>query len=239
MSRNADMSGSDRRVDALRARFQQHPVAELGEVCRTLRVSGRTVFRALKKAGYHSSYSHAGRYYTLAGIPTFDVQGLWFHQDVGFSAHGTLRETVERLVEQVPAGHTHEELQTMLRLRVHDTLRGLVEAGRLGRQRVQSLYVYVSAVPDVAGAQLAKRLEHETAPPAAPPDPPLDAARVIDVLLAVIRAPGAAAHAIALGLRARALGVTDAQVEELFTRYALGKKTARSRSRRSLRSGKR
>jgi hypothetical protein len=58
---------------------------------------------------------------------------------------------------------------------------------------------------------------------------------VIDVLVAVIRAPGAHAEAIACALRARGLTVSDAQVAEVFARYDLGKKTARSRSTRSQR----
>jgi hypothetical protein len=66
-------------------------------------------------------------------------------------------------------------------------------------------------------------------------DSPLDPARVIEVLLAVIRAPRAAADRVARDLRERGLGVTDAQVIEAFARHDLGKKTARSRSRRSRR----
>jgi hypothetical protein len=218
----------------MRARFEKHPIADLASLRRTLHASSRTVFRTLKRVGYHSSYSHAGGYYTLVGVPSFDAHGVWFCQDVGFSTHGTLRATVELLVKEAPAGHTHEELRVVLRLRVHDTLRSLVEAGRIARERVQSLYVYVSPLPDTAQAQLARRRALEVQP-AGPPALPLDSARVIDVLLAVIRMPRASARRVAADLRARGFGVADAQVEDVFARYELGKKTARSRSRRSRR----
>lgn len=236
MSRNGatGASGHPDALGVLRARFEKHPVADLASLRRTLHASRRTVFRALKKVGYHSSYSHAGGYYTLASVPSFDAQGVWFCQDVGFSVHGTLRATIEVLVKKAPAGHTHEELQVILRLRVHDTLRSLVEGSLIAREPVQSVYVYVSPLPDTAQAQLARRRALEVKP-AGPPAPPLDAARVIDVLLAVIHAPRANARRIAADLRARGLGVTDAQVEDVFARYELGKKTASSRSRRSRR----
>ncbi len=186
----------------------------------------------LGRIGYHSSYNRAGRYYTIEGIPRFDEDGLWFHEDIGFSAHGTLRATVEALVQQSAAGCTHEELSRLLRLRVHDPLRSLVQAKRLGRERVEALYVYVSARARTARAQLRQRRgPHAAATP--PPSPPLDAARVIDVLLAVISAPRARAGDVGAELRQRGRAVSDGQVEELFTRYDLGKKTARSRSRRS------
>jgi len=218
--------------NVLRKRFQRHPIAELPELCRALSASGRTVFRVLDRIGYHSSYNHAGRYYTLEGIPRFDAEGLWFHEDVGFSTRGTLRATVEALVQQSAAGRTHEELSRLLRLRVHDPLRSLVQAGRLSRERVEALYVYVSPRARTARAQLQQRRRLEATAATAPP---LDTARVIDVLLAVIRAPGARAGDVGAELRQRGHAVSDAQVEELFSRYDLGKKTARSRLRRSLR----
>jgi hypothetical protein len=59
----------------------------------------------------------------------------------------------------------------------------------------------------------------------------LSMSMVIDVLLTVIREPRAGAVKVAASLRERGLGVTDAQVEEVFRRYELEKKTARSRSR--------
>jgi len=56
--------------------------------------------------------------------------------------------------------------------------------------------------------------------------------QVIDVLVAVIHAPTADARRIAATLQARGEQVTAEQVEEVFARYNVKKKTARSRSRR-------
>lgn len=234
MSRNNDKRPlATPSPDALHEWFRHRPVAELGELCRALGASSRTVFRALKKVGYYSSYSHAGRHYTLRDIPAFDALGLWFHRDVGFSRFGTLRTTVEYMVKEAPAGLTHEELKTALRLRVHDTLRDLVRSGLLARERVDALYVYLDTVPEVAEVQSATRRQQAAAPVDAAPRPPLDTARVIDVLLMVIRDPKASPSNIAANLGARGLLMSDAQVEEVFTRYELRKKRGRSRSRRS------
>jgi hypothetical protein len=212
--------------------FRRTPVALLDQLRRALKTTSRTtVFRALTAVGYLTSYSHAGRYYTLKRIPAFDVRGLWVFRDVRFSVHGTLRATVERMVKQAPAGHTHEELQAILGLRVHDPLRGLVATRRLARAQVGARYVYVDVVPEGATAQLALRRAGAEAPAAAP-EAPLDLARVVDVLVAVIRDPRAPVRQIAAHLRARGLSLTDAHVEAVFARYELEKKTARSRSRR-------
>jgi len=56
------------------------------------------VFRKLKQLGYHASYTHRGRFYTLAEIARFDDRGLWSHETVWFSRHGTLVATVEAFV---------------------------------------------------------------------------------------------------------------------------------------------
>jgi hypothetical protein len=42
--------------------------------------SRRSLFRDLASLGYLTSFTHAGRYYTLADIPQFDERGLWFYK---------------------------------------------------------------------------------------------------------------------------------------------------------------
>jgi hypothetical protein len=232
--------------EALERLFREKPVADLKTLQRALDTTSRTtVFRALRRRGYLTSYSHAGRYYTLRAIPAFDSRGLWFYGEVRFSSHGTLRATIVIVVKRAPAGHTHEELEVILGLRVHDTLRSLVEAKEIGRERIDAVYVYVDTDPEHAAAQLARRqgaaraqpASVEPAPSRPPPPPPLDLARVVDVLLAVIHAPRDDARTIAARLRASGLAVEVEQVQAVFTQYGIEKKTARSRSRRSRRSG--
>jgi len=112
--------------------------------------SRTTIFRILKAVGYFTSYSHTGRYYTLERIPKFDRWGLWAWRGIGFSSRGTLRAASIHLIDQSPAGQTHEELEHRLGLRVYDTLRSLVEAGLITRERFEDVYLYLSADPKKA-----------------------------------------------------------------------------------------
>lgn len=215
---------------ALEKLFRRTPVVILDQLRRALGTNSRTtVFRVLSSAGYFTSFSHAGRYYTLRWIPEFDADGLWFWRDVGFSSRGSLRATVTWLVEQAPSGSTHEQLQTRLRLRVHDTLRGLVEAKALSRESVGDVFVYLAADPKVAATQRARRPTQ----PAHDKPPPLDPLRTIEVLVAVIHDPKQDASILARRLRVAGVEIRQAQVQEVFERYDLGKKTAPSRSPRS------
>jgi hypothetical protein len=218
---------------ALENLFRRKRVVLLDDLRSALQTPSRTtIFRVLSSVGYLTSYSHAGRFYTLKDIPKFNDLGIWFYRDIGFSAHGTLRTTVVFLVEQAPAGQTHEELQGQLRLRLHDTLRDLVEAKALTRQSWEEVYVYLNAEREAAAAQWAKRQTLSRRPIEPTPALPLDPARVIDILVDVIHHPKDDAKAITARLSARGRPVTLEQVEAVFSSYGV-KKTVRPRLRRS------
>ena len=57
-----------------------------------------TVYRALKRLSYRTSYSHGGRYYALNRTIKFGENGLWSTNSVWFSRSGTLAATLERRV---------------------------------------------------------------------------------------------------------------------------------------------
>lgn len=202
--------------------FHRRQIADLATLKHALETPSRTtVFRALSSAGYLTSYSHGGRYYTLRKIPRFDKGGLWAHGEVFFSKDGTLRATIIRLVSEAPAGKTHEELQSQLRLRVHDTLLDLVRGHRIGRADFDRFYVYISADKAAGKEQVARRrrmlLEK---PSAALPETNL----LIEILLAVIHQPEEAPAGIAAALCRQGRKVARDQIEAVFVRYGLGKK---------------
>ena len=222
------MAGQSHYLSALLKLFRTRPVALLRDLRNALQTTSRTtVFRVLRSAGYLTSYSHAGRYYTLKRIPQFDPRGLWHYRQIGFSSQRTLRATLVHLVEISPAGETHEELQDLLHLRVHNTLRLLVRARELQRKLFQDVYVYLSAKPKQASRQWAER--QKLAPPPAPEE--LNPARIIDVLVDLLHHPHDDARAVSQRLRAGGHSVTAEQIETIWAHYAL-KKTPRVRSRR-------
>ena len=224
------MLSADESRQQLVALFRRQGIVDLQTLFTVLETQSRmSVFRRLSAVGYFSSYSHAGRYYTLRDIPQFDVDGLWYYQGIGFSRHGSLKSTVEHMVAEADAGRTHGELQVRLQVRVYNTLLDLVRHDRIGRETFAGQYLYVNADPEVARSQVACRGRQQVALAAMP----LPAAIVIEVLAELIQ--GARVHAdphrIAARLTARGLSLTAEQVETVFSQYGV-KKTAPSRSRR-------
>jgi hypothetical protein len=231
-------STTNRHQAALNTLFKHKRVARLPELRKALRVRSRTtVFFALKRVGYYSSYSHAGRYYTLADIPRFDGHGLWSHGEVRFSKHGTLRDTVVALVQQAPGGHSHEQLQVILGVRVHDTLRHLFAADLLGRERLGAVFVYLSADGERAAEQL--RYREETDRAIAEMLRVATDEEVVEVLVEALKeAPEIPApEGVARRLVARGIRLEPHHVVQVYEEYGLvpGKKTARHSSGRSRR----
>jgi hypothetical protein len=225
------MLGPEPSRQTLTRLFQRQSIADLATLSDALETSSRmSVFRRLSALGYLSSYSHDGRFYTLRNIPPFDQDGLWRYQGVCFSRDGSLKATVERLVEQSDAGRTHSELHVRLQVRVHNTLLDLVEDRRIGRETLRGHYLYVSANPARAESQLILRQQQPAGAVQSPPESP--AAVVIEVLLDLVRSARVRPDAdqVTQRLAARGLPVTVEQVEAIFSRYGL-KKTAHSRSR--------
>jgi hypothetical protein len=132
-------------ADHLREFLRLRKIATLPELKQALGTTvDITVFRKLKELSYRSSYSHRGRYYTLAEMPQFDPHGLWSFQAVWFSRWGSLVTTLEALVVGAPRGYFASELQQLLHVEVQDALLQLVEQRRIARQQVTGLFLYSS-----------------------------------------------------------------------------------------------
>ena len=220
---------------ALLRLFRKHPVVTLDTLFKTLRTRSRmSVFRRLSPLGYLTSYSHAGRYYTLRDIPAFGEDGLWHQQGVAFSQLGSLKNTVKHLVNDSEDGRSHHELELTVRVRVHNTLLDLVEEKSISRIELPRYFLYVSPKRQKAKAQIARRQQASEGLAVGEERPP--PAVTIEVLLEIIHGTRVKTDpaAIAERLGARGLGVRAAQVEAILERHGL-KKTPPSPSRRSRR----
>lgn len=214
--------------------FRRAPVFDMPAIERAVGGrSRRSLFRDLEALGYLSSYTHTGRYYTLASLPEFDADGLWHCQGIGFSRDGTLKATVKRLVEVADAGRTQRELQLRLGVRVHNPLLDLVERRLLGREPIDREFVYVAAKLARARQQIERR-RAGAAVEAIPQPPTIE----VEVLLEVIhgaRVPPPDAARVAARLAARGVRASVAEVAAVLARHGLEKKTAPFRSPRSRR----
>lgn len=203
--------------------FSRIEIADIKKLFTALNTKSRTtVFRCLKKIGYFSSYSHAGRYYTLHSIPIFDNVGLWHVQGASFSKYGSLKETVIQIVNKSKEGMTHQELECILRVRVHNTLRELVVSNLIGRTNTEKKYLYISGDNKNASAQITLRQAKITDERLSRPLNPFE---TIEVLVDLLHSEDWHLKSIVNRMKTRNIIVSEHQVNEVFSRYNIKKKS--------------
>jgi len=213
---------SDKTEDRARKAFRRRKIMTLGEVADLIHSSIHTARRRLKTWQARNSYNHNGRYYTLPGVPAFDVNGLWRWRGVFFSQYGNLKQTVIELVRRAQAGLDAGEMRSLLGLDPRSFLSAFANHPRLRREKAQGRFVYYCADPSVYSEQQQRRaLSAKGRQPT-----PFEA---IAILVEKIKHPAMSNEALSRRLRKQKLSVEPETIENLFVRHGLAvKKTPRS-----------
>ena len=205
--------------------FRKRRVVTMSDLCEVVGSSSRmTVFRRLREIEYVSSYTHAGRYYTLYDIARFDSDGIWFYDDIGFSQNGSLKNTVTYLVHNGDAGKFHSDLERQLRVRVHNVLLDLVNSKQIKRTKFQGQYFYLSTDKARSTKQIEQRDKLSMQARRIPVfilEP-----MVIEILAEVIRQSKRHPRAdqVASALAMRGLPIAENDVMTVFDHYDIEKK---------------
>jgi hypothetical protein len=132
-------------TDKLREVFVKKKVLTLDSIKETLGTTVKmTAFRKLKMLAYRSSYSHAGKYYTLDEIATYDEYGLWSFNRIHFSVNGSLINAIRYLIASSEKGCFASELKELLKVRVQEPLLKLYNSEKLHRRQIGGQYLYLS-----------------------------------------------------------------------------------------------
>ena len=202
--------------------FKKNKIAQMDELFLLLKTTSRmTVFRRLQELNYLSSFTDAGRYYTLKSIPNFDGNGIWFCGRIGFSNYGNLKETICYLIYQSKTGKMHSELEKQLQIRVHNPLLDLVRSNKITRQSFDKNFLYLNCEPEKAQGQINYRQHNQTECP----DEVLPDSLVIEVLSEIIRSDQLIINSqkIASQLVKNGIQISATQCDHLCQRLGLKK----------------
>jgi hypothetical protein len=120
-------------------------------------------------------------------------------------------------------------LQDRLRVRVRTTLLDLLHKGEITQERLAEVFVYLHVEPPVHQAQIQRRQESIVVDEAVAADKDLSDSVIIQVLLTLVRHPGAQAADVVRHLHGLAPPISLSQVHAVFTRFDLGEKGGPSR----------
>ncbi len=209
-------------LKSLQKIFLKQQVVNMSALSKILQTKSRmSIFRRLKEIGYFSSFTHAGKYYTLTNTPQFDGNGLWFHQEIGFSWFGTLKATIIELVCGSSAGLTHLELSQLLRIKVYNSLLGLVKEGMVGRERIEKSFLYVAPEHGKATQQIHR--QRAATVESVRDVTVLSDTTVIEVLIEIIHAGKIeiSPSLVKKRLSQRGIHIANKQVEQIFKQYGI------------------
>jgi hypothetical protein len=210
--------------------FKTHRILTINQLQEFLDRSRRTLFRDMSQLASLSSFTHAGKYYTLQSIAQFNSNGLWFFEGVGFSQDGNLKVTLTHNVHTSQTGYTQKELSQLLHLRVHDPLRVLVQEEKIQRHVLPDrIYLYLSHNESKAQQQMEQRRSLEKVN--SDPLPSID--HRIEILAETIRyylKVEWVAQALLPGLHHRGVSVTSKDIETVLAFYDIKKNSLGNRS---------
>lgn len=202
--------------------FCQHKVLNKEKMLKLSGCSSMTAWRILSKHGYMTSYNFNATYYTLADIPQFDKYGLWSYRNIRFSRYGSLTDTVTALVSNSTLGLDANELLGLLAVNVTPTLTKLYGAGKIKREKVCGVFVYLHPEDKERQTQLTKRqtLREKALERMALPEPE----RIIAVLVELIKRIELKPKQIARRLSAKGIKITSTEIQAIFVNYKLTEK---------------
>jgi hypothetical protein len=208
--------------EQLKQLFVQRSCWILAELALALDYALISVRRFLGQVGYFRSYTHNGKWYTLRSTPRFNRDGLWHHEDIGFSRHGSLTATIGQLVRRSSAGLSARELGEKLQHPCLPVLTHLYQDHVLDRVQVQGEFRYL-AIEGTLNAQ-----QREVALAATLPNPGavLNTQAAVLVLVAYIKQPELSFEALAAGLQIQGHAASAESIQRFFTEHDLKKTTA-------------
>jgi hypothetical protein len=130
--------------DRLVLLFDQKKCWTIEELTHSLNYATISIRRFLKDVGYYSSFTHNSMWYTLHSIPSFNKRGLWFYQDIGFSKHGNLKQSIFNFVSKSTQGLTAKDLFEILLIPCHPVLNQMYKKNQIDRFNTQRGFVYLS-----------------------------------------------------------------------------------------------
>jgi hypothetical protein len=178
-----------------------------------------SIRRFLKVIGYYTSFTHNSKWYTLRSIPSFDKNGIWFYQEVGFCKHGNLNQTIGHFIDKSFQGLTAKDLFNILSVPCHPVLNQMYKKKKIDRFNTPKGFVYLTVNENKKRLQL-KRLQVLTTPKKIER---LNPQTAVYVLVEFIKNPKASFFELSVAVKKKGVTASQQAIAQLFKDYDLKK----------------
>jgi len=206
--------------DRLVVLFDQKKCWTIEKLTHSLNYSTISIRRFLKDIGYYSSFTHNSMWYTLHSIPSFNKRGLWFYQDIGFSKHGNLKQTIFNFVNKSTQGLTAKEILEILLIPCHPVLNQMYNKNQIDRFNTQRGFVYLS-IDDKKKQRQLNRLQSQLMKAKQPEF--LNAQAAVYVLAEYIKHPEASVVELSKAVEKKEVKASPEAITMLFKEHDLKK----------------
>lgn len=197
--------------------FRQYKVITLDQLVTLLNCPVITARRRLKQWQSYTSINKNGRFYTLPQIPVFDKNGLWKFQEIYFSKHGNLKQTIIALIDGSLEGLNGSEIADLVGIVSNSSfLSQFKNFAGVKREKHKGRFIYLSDRPGVYSSQKQRRLTTAF---------PSDAEAVV-ILVQLIKHPQASIEQLAEHVCKQGLSVDSDAVRRFLQFHDLLKKTS-------------
>lgn len=207
------------KAPALEEIFKEPKVLTLDQVSKMRRCSIRTIQRQFADLPVIRSYNKNSRYYTLAGIPRFDTNGIWEYREILFSKFGDLQKTVQYLIANSECGLSGNEIGDIVKLQPRSFMHHFRELDGVFREKYGGVYIYFSDDPAIYARQSRERNQISEIQK-------ISDAVAVKLLVAYIKRPQASAAELSETLaRENRCHISPTEVVNFLSFYDLLKKT--------------
>jgi len=137
------MNVQHQRLETIERIIRKYKIQSFVTILSKMDCSSITLRRDIKAIGGTTSYTHRGKYITLADIPVFNENGIWFYKKVGFTKFKNSLDLIVSIIN-TKEGITKENIEEILKIRISKQIQILLKQNRLHRVKLGAKYFYLS-----------------------------------------------------------------------------------------------
>lgn len=131
------------RLETIERIIRKYKIQSFVTILSKMDCSSITLRRDIKAIGGTTSYTHRGKYITLADIPVFNENGIWFYKKVGFTKFKNSLDLIVSIIN-TKEGITKENIEEILKIKISKQIQILLKQNRLHRVKLGAKYFYLS-----------------------------------------------------------------------------------------------
>lgn len=200
--------------------FQTRKIMTIEQISSLMNCSFTSVRRYLNVWNAYTSYNKKGRFYTIPGIPQFDHHGLWWFQNIFFTQHRNLKNTIIFLVKRSQKGMSSREIGNIVGLDPSSFMHHFRDIDGIKREKMKKKFIYFSDIPELYNQQRYHLIEEQRLQLECPSE-----SDTIHILVQFIKNPGISVEKLSSLIASQGNDIEPSVIRRLLEYHDLLKKT--------------